>query len=93
MPPADRPSDRALWVAALINPCPSGASADTQRPVPFAATVSRVAPFRPRLHLPLRSKKTTRAVALANLKPFCSAIVILVRLVAWCRPRAKRPWG
>ena len=26
MPPADRPSDRALWVAGLINPCPSGAS-------------------------------------------------------------------
>ena len=24
MPSADRPSDRALWVAGLINPCPSG---------------------------------------------------------------------
>ena len=49
MPPADRPSDRALWVAALINPCPSGASGSLALEVRPAALCAQAAEARVRV--------------------------------------------
>ena len=49
MPPADRPSDRALWVAALINPCPSGASGSLALEVRPAALCAPAAEARVRV--------------------------------------------
>ena len=49
MPPAERPSDRALWVAALINPCPSGAPGSLAREVRPAALCAPAAEVRVRV--------------------------------------------